>query len=212
LFRWAVLFALIIILVLAVGSCDKSEQESRQGAKPAGELESKSASKRETTKKTKTVRFQDLGFSIELPSDWQRVDEDSIKDAEKQVENKEQISVYEANIEASFYGEHEDFLNISSLSPKEGATGAVALQTQSYVDDLEKHFADGYEVKADKSKTDSFEAIFLQIYNEQFYIVKTVYYNQDGNVFQIDYIIPRNNLTQDLLKQAEDALLSVKKL
>jgi hypothetical protein len=169
----------------------------------------------EKTDQPREIRFRDIGFSLQLPSQWQQLDEEKIDQAQKQVEDLEQISIYGATIVSSYAGKKQSSLIISSLSSatSESNDGTdLPSRIETYVADIERYFQPDFSVTIEKSSVDGFDAVFLQMYNDDVFAVKTVYYGSNDTVFQIDFLIPRGNLTEELLKEVETALLSVKKL
>jgi len=182
----AILSLLVTVILTIFASCDKADH-------------------------TREFRVRDTDFSIELGESWQRLDEVKIEEAREQVSNLEQISIYEATIVASYSGEKQSSIIISSLSLNNKNESNGKKHVQTYIADIEEYFKNSFLTNKEENTVNDFEAVFLQMYNDDIFAVKTVYYNSDI-VFQIDFIVPRSELTEELLAEIEEALLSVKKL
>lgn len=181
------LLSLIFIVILTIfASCDKADH-------------------------TREFRVRDTDISIELTESWKQLDEEKIEEARKQVKDLEQISLYEATIIASYSGEKQSSIIISSLSLNNKNESNGKEHVQTYIADIEEYFKNSFLTNREENTVNDFEAVFLQMYNDDIFAVKTVYYNSDI-VFQIDFIVPRSELTEELLAEIEEALLSVKKL
>jgi hypothetical protein len=184
-----ILSLLVTVLLTAFSSCDKADQ-------------------------TREFRVRDTDVTIELAESWQQLDEVEIEEAREQVSNLEQISIYEAAIIGSYSGENQSSIIISSLSSnnsnKKNESNSKE-HVQTYITDIEEYFKTSFLTNREENTVNDFEAVFLQMYNDDIFAVKTVYYNSDI-VFQIDFIVPRSELTEELLAEIEEALLSVKKL
>ena len=193
---------LLFMVFFLFSSCTKNETEG------AGDQ----ASAENTEMEKKTVEVEELGFSIDVPETWKKLGGDKLREAKRQAQEGPSIGVFTIDIVDSYHSDHNGSITISKLTADNDDFRAPANVVDEFIAGMKRHFADQYTIQKEESTIGPFKAIFLQMYNDQFFIVKTVYFNDAERIFQIDFIIPRNNLTEALLKEVEDALLSVKKI
>lgn len=191
-FNWFLIILILITLQTFFSSCKKAKNNNSNNTYHK--------------KNKQTIIFKELGFAVEVPSEFENIDEETLRMAKNRVKDKKQISIFDVKLIDSFYGKLNDFLNISALTPK----SSIDADILKYVSDLKNYFEPDYEVKQNNIYSNGgFNVIILQIANEKVYIVKTLYYNSSEGIFQIDYIVPSKFLTPGLLKKVEDMLLSV---
>lgn len=190
---------LVLVIFFLFTSCTKSEAE---GAGERGAAEN-------TGLETKTVKVEELGFLIDIPPTWKKLGDEKLREAKKQAREGPSIGGFTINIVDSYLGDANGTLTISELTTDNDASKDPVNAVDVFITGMERHFADQYTIRKKTSTVGPFDAVFLQMYNDQFFIVKTVYSDEPELLFQIDFIIPRNNLTEALLKEVEDALLSV---
>ncbi len=190
---------LFLIVFFLFSSCTKNETE---GAGGRGAAENAGL-------ETKTVKVEELGFSIDIPSTWKKLGDEKLREAKKQAREGPSIGGFTINIVDSYLSDANGSLTISELTADNDEAQALANVVDDFITGIERHFAEQYTIQKETSAIGPFGAVFLQMYNDQFFIVKTVYSDDPELLFQIDFIIPRDNLTETLLKKVEDALLSV---
>jgi len=88
-FNWFLIILILITLQTFFSSCKKAKNNNSNNTYHK--------------KNKQTIIFKELGFAVEVPSEFENIDEETLRMAKNRVKDKKQISIFDVKLIDSFY-------------------------------------------------------------------------------------------------------------